>query len=250
MLLLKAAFAQKGVKNNNRDQEFPLERCFCTLLSQSHQGRRLSRAFPTTSSHRHISTVILQTRASSSNHFCSGWMHLRHKATPAIFKGSLLKRGQKERSKGHLYTRAEQRLPGSVLALASLFGSNNLCASSGGFTLKFSALYYRVCPPGALETCGCSAIKDTLGLKRSPYHTSLMGCTSFQVTHEQYQNISSAIPFFTSFLRFFPLLFRADIPTRKEEEEVTKTPILHFIIYSFQSTPIKPFSGCYSLSIK
>lgn len=68
--------------------------------------------------------------------------------------------------------------------------------------------------------------------------------------HEQYQSISSAIPFFICFLRFFPLLFRADIPTRKEGEEVTKTPILHFIIYSFQSTPIKPFSGCYSLSIK
>lgn len=165
-------------------------------------------------------------------------------------RGKPFKEGTKERSKGHLYTRAEQRLHGSVRALASLFGSNNLCASSGGFTLKFSALYYRVCPPGALETCGCSAIKDSPGLKRSPYHTSLMGCTSFQVTHEQYQSISSAIPFFICFLRFFPLLFRADIPTRKEGEEVTKTPILHFIIYSFQSTPIKPFSGCYSLSIK
>lgn len=140
-------------------------------------------------------------------------MHLRHRVTAVIFKGSPLKRGQKREAKD-TFT-AELNKDSGVLhqPLYLLLGGSNLCASAGGFTLNFSALYYRVCPAGALETSGCSAVKDSLGLKRSPYHTSLMGCTSFQVPHEQYQNISNAIPFFTCFLRFFPSLFRVDKPT-------------------------------------
>lgn len=140
-------------------------------------------------------------------------MHLRHKVTAAVFKGSPGKRGQKREAKDAFTTELNKDSTALHQPLHLFLGGNNLCASSGGFTLNFSALYYRVCPTGALETSGCFVIKVSLGLKRSPYYTSLMGCTSFQVTHESYQNISNAIPFFTCFLSFFPPLFRVGIPT-------------------------------------
>lgn len=69
VLLVKATFTQKGVKNNIRDQEFPLETCFSSLLSQSHQERWVSYTSHSTSSHSHISTLILQIQARSSNFF-------------------------------------------------------------------------------------------------------------------------------------------------------------------------------------
>lgn len=140
-------------------------------------------------------------------------MHLRDKVTAAIFQGSPLKRGQKRKAKDTFTAELHKNCVALDQPLHVFLEGNNLCVSSGGFTLNFSDLYYRVCLTGALETSGCFAIKDSLVLRRSPYHTSLMGCTSFQVTHERYQNISNAIPFFTCFLSCFPPLFRADIPT-------------------------------------
>lgn len=59
-------------------------------------------------------------------------------------------------------------------------------------------------------------------LKRSPYHSALMGRTSLQVTHKWNQNISNAIPSSGCLFGFFPPLIGAYIPTGKEEEEERK----------------------------
>lgn len=125
-----------------------------------------------------------------------------------ILKASPLKRGQKREAKDTFTTEINKDSDSLILqrgtSLCTSFWKTILCAGSEVFTVEVFRLLVQSLPyrcSGNLWMC-CHQ-RQSSHLKRSLYHSALMGCTSLQVTQEWNQNISNAIPSSTCLLVFF-----------------------------------------------